>query len=442
MTTHMNRLTVMALVGALIFGACNIEDLDDPNAPSINSISEGATLTQLNLLVSGLEAEAREGYELYVTSTGTVAREIYRFDADPRNTADLLNGNIDNNTFYITNPYGNAYGVVKTANLLIDAVANTQSVSDAEKSGYNGVANTFKAYALQRVADMLGSNGIRVDVGDPNNLGPFLSEADALAAIEEIYDLGFSQLQAGEFAFSFSDGYEGFNDPANFASFNRALAARNNLQQRDWAGALANVDNSFFVSGDMPDLGPQFVFSTSSGDFLNPLFRIPGNTGNMIFAHPSWVAEADPNDNRLSQISTRLKADGVTLDTFVRDGLNGIFETRKFASSTAPIRIIDNAELHLIRAEALSQTPGSEADAVVLIDIIRGLAGLTNYTGAQTSSALVDEILTQRRYLLWQTGLRFSDLRRYNRLNDMFLPLDRPDDVISPEFPVPLSEGL
>ena len=440
----MTRYFLAACLSAAFLGACQFDDQIDPNAPSINSIASDATAAQLNLLVYGLESEIRDanGYDDYVVATGSVARELYRFDADPRNTADLINGRLDNNSFYLTAPYNGAYRVVKTANLLLDALENTSSVTEQAKQGYRGVANTFKAQALQRVANMLGANGIRVDVADPNNLGPFLSEGESLAAIEGLYDEGFQQLQGGTFNFTLGTGYDGFSDPAGFARFNRALAARNNLQQKDWAETLENVSASFFVRGEAPERGPQFTFSTSSGDALNPLFRNPGNTGNMIYAHPSWVADATPGDLRVDRFTdTRLKADRVTLDTFIRDNLNGIYETRKFASSTSPITVISNEELHLIRAEALAQT-GELDEAIALINIVRNLAGIGDYAGARTQAAVVDEVLRQRRYSLWQTGQRFVDLRRYNRLSADFLPIDRPGDVIAQQFPIPLAEGV
>ena len=425
-----------AFTTALLLGSgCTIDDQIDPNAPSINSISEGATLQQLNLLVAGLESEIRDGYEQYVTATGTVSRELYLFDADPRNTADLLNGQIDNNTFYLTAPFGAAYRVVKTANLLLDAVDNTDAVDGAAAQGYRGVANTFKAYALQRVLNMLGSNGIRVDVADPNNLGDFLSEDASLDAIAALYDEAAGQLSGAAFAFSLNEGFAGFDTPEGFLQFNRALAARTDLYREDWSGALEAVDASFYTEGMNPGAGPQFIFSTGPGDLLNPLFRIPGNTGNMIFAQPNWFEEAEEGDQRVAnQVAVRD-------EVFVRDMLNGIYETRKYPTSNSPISIVDNEELHLIRAEALAQT-GEGDDAVELINIVRSLAGLDDYDGDSDTDSLIDEILTQRRYSLWAEGHRFVDLRRYGRLNADNVPVDRDGDVVSTQFPIPLNEGV
>ena len=52
--------------------------------------------------------------------------------------------------------------------------------------------------------------------------------------------------------------------------------------------------------------------------------------------------------------------------------------------------------------------------------------------------ALIDEMLKQRRYSLYFEGLRWIDLRRYNRLTD--LPIDRPGDDVWSNFPLPVTE--
>ena len=47
-------------------------------------------------------------------------------------------------------------------------------IADAEKKGYTGFAKTLKAYELLLNLNLTYTNGIRVDVADPNNLGPIL----------------------------------------------------------------------------------------------------------------------------------------------------------------------------------------------------------------------------------------------------------------------------
>jgi hypothetical protein len=93
--------------------------------------------------------------------------------------------------------------------------------------------------------------------------------------------------------------------------------------------------------------------------------------------------------------------------------------------------------LILIYAEANIQlanlTEGAKA-----INVIRNGHQLDNYSGAVTKNALINEMLTQRRYSLFFEGHRWIDLRRYNLLN--LLPLDRAGDDVWTKFPLPVTE--
>ena len=99
--------------------------------------------------------------------------------------------------------------------------------------------------------------------------------------------------------------------------------------------------------------------------------------------------------------------------------------------------IVRNEELILIYAEANIQT-NNFTEAVKAINEIRSKHGLPNYSGALTQSALINEMLYERRYSLYMEGHRWIDIRRYNMLNT--LPLDRPGDDVWSEFPLPVSE--
>jgi len=58
---------------------------------------------------------------------------------------------LDNNTFYLTSTYNSRYRVIKNCNILLDALENTSSVSEQEKNGYRGYANTIKALMYSQV---------------------------------------------------------------------------------------------------------------------------------------------------------------------------------------------------------------------------------------------------------------------------------------------------
>ncbi|NJB86274.1 tetratricopeptide (TPR) repeat protein [Lewinella marina] len=430
---------VIILLAALSLAltGCEIEEQFDPNGPSLSGVLNNATEVELDLLATGVEAGMRNGFTSYVTASGTIARELYIFDADPRNTEDLLGKEdltLDANTFYITGPFGSRYAVVKNANVLLEAVANTDAVTEAEKQGYRAFANTIKAYMLSQVLDLLGDNGVRVDVADPENLGPFLGREAGYDAILALLDEAHGQLQGAEFAFTLSNGFAGFNTPATFARFNRAIAARVATHAGRYQQALAYVEDSFLdLDGDI-SVGPEHIFSTVAGDLLNPLFKAPGQSGDQIIVHPRIIENATNGDNRLNKFRRRVQSTS-------QDGLNGDFETALYASATSPIDIIRNEELILIYAEA-NINLGNLEEAVDALDVIRTAAGLDEYDGPETQEALIDEMLYQRCYSLWGEGHRMFDLRRYGRLNAQFLPIDRAGDDVFTKFPIPLSEGV
>ena len=430
------KLYIYLLLPVLGLLSCSIDEQFDPNGPSINSVLNDASLTELNLLATGIEAGMRNGYNSYVTASGTIARELYIFDADPRNTEDLLGKEdltLDANTFYITGPFLTRYAVVKNVNILLQALDNTDAVSETEKAGYRAFGNTIKAYMLSQVLDMLGSNGIRVDVADPENLGPYLSEDASYDAVLALLDEAYGQLDGAAFSFVLSDGFAGFNTPETFGEFNRAIAARVATHAGRYQQALDYVEASFLdLDGDL-SVGPEHVFSTNAGDLLNPIYKPAGQSGDQLIVNPRIIAEATEGDNRLDKFRLRVQNTS-------QDGLNGQYESALYASATSPIDIIRNEELVLIYAEA-NINLGNLEEAVDALNIIREAAGIGEYDGAVTQEALIDEMLYQRQYSLWGEGHLMWDLRRYGRLNDTYLPIDREGDDIFTQFPIPLSEN-
>ena len=117
--------------------------------------------------------------------------------------------------------------------------------------------------------------------------------------------------------------------------------------------------------------------------------------------------------------------------------MNGTHQTRLYASNISPIDIIRNEELVLLYAEA--NIPSNSSEAVKALNVVRNAAGLPDYNGSVSESALVDELLKQRRYSFWCENHRMYDLRRYGKSSS--LPIDRPGDQIFNIIPVPLTEN-
>jgi hypothetical protein len=249
-----------------IYSSCKIEPILDPNNPGIGTISANPTKGEIQNLVTGIESGMRDNINFYLDDAGVIGREFYRFStSDPRFTSDLLGkatAVLDNNTFYITNPFGARYRVVKNANILIDGLTNTTSsdIGDVDRKIGKAYANTIKAHELLMVLNLEYDNGIRVDVSNPEALGPFLDRAHSFDEINKLLNNAYTDLRANASAsFPFSTALFS-NNAGEFAKFNRALAARVAVYKSDWSGALTALGNSFLLLMVASAQGAYYLF--------------------------------------------------------------------------------------------------------------------------------------------------------------------------------------
>ncbi len=416
----------------LLLAACK-KDYGDLNNATVSDLVNNASQSELNNLVSGTESGMRTSLNFYLDDVSIIGRETYRLsNSEPRYVLDLLGGNgstLSGNNFYITNPWAARYSVVKNCNILVQAASNSAHISDAQRKGYIGFARTIKAYQLLLNLNLTYANGIRVNVADPSHLGPFVSYADGLAAITSLLDSAKSDFTGAAVSFPLA-GFDGFSSAAGLIQFNRALAARVSVYQKNWQTALDDLGESFFGLNASFNTGVYHVFGTGSGDQLNPVFIPQDQTGEVRVAHPSFAADISAGDDRITKATLRSSPASLS-------GLSSNRDVWVYTSSTAPIAIIRNEELILIYAEANIQLNNFSA-AVNAINIIRRGHGLGNYTGTISQAALLNEMLYQKRYSLFFEGHRWIDLRRYNLLGT--LPIDRPGDQVWTQFPLPVTE--
>lgn len=431
-----NLKYIFLIASFLILHSCEIDDIANPNGPSIEGILIDASQSQLQTLVTGSEDLLRQEIGFYYDVTAIVGREYYFFTgSDPRYTGEVLgkgDSQLDNAGFYGNRPYFGRYRTVRNLNVLMESAMGSTSLTAEQLNGYLGFAKTFQAYELHLAANLQFENGIRIDVDDIDNLGPFVSYDEALVAIRALLDDGLSDLASagGSFPFTLSAAMDGFNDPASFSQFNRALDARIALYQGDNSGALSSLSSSFFdAAGDLL-AGPGRFYSSAGGDFANNIFRVP-DQADAIIAHPSFVADANPSDARLDKVLLRPSG------TLTLDDLSGDYDVWVFRSLEDAVPYINNEELALIWAEANIGSNNSEA--VNAINVIRNSAGIGDYQGGTSNAELLTEVLNQRRYSLFGLGHRWVDARRTNTLNT--LPIDRVGDDVFPQFPRPVDEN-
>lgn len=429
----MNKFILVFLVLAG-FTACDFFDperIDDPNNPSIDGVLQNATNAQLQNLVTGLEIRHRAatGSNNLYSSFG---REIYpMFASDPRFIDEWIgrdpgaDAENDPNFFGSGGHFTTPYRAILQGNILIESVQNSEVITESEASGYLGFAKTIQAFQYLIPLNGQFDNGIRIDVSDPDNLGPFLSYDDALQAIRDLLDEALTDLNAAgdSFAFTLSSGFEEFNTPQAFANLNRAIAARAAIYAEDWDAAIqaANAAAPFFELAEGEDVmnkGGYFVYGNPP-DIFNPFFFVRNTTAIQLpMVHPELIADAEPGDERVTNKFFQ-RNEPVTLQ-----GLSSLYQDNRFASQTDPFPFFRNEELILIYAEALAQRnqAGDLAEAVDAINLVRNTWGLPDFTSTDQAE-IIDQVLFERRYSLWfEGGHRWIDLRRYGRLNE--LPLD------------------
>lgn len=425
--------TLMSTALLLILGlqACKKDKKADPPPPPPAPPALNLTKEQLNELTTSMVLDMRLSLDTYFDVTGIIGREIYRFSpTEVRYTTDLLGSGsvtLSNNQFYITAPWQARYKVVREAvNLIMEAGRSTK-ITDAEKRGYTGIAKTIIAHELLMNLNLTNANGIYINLagGRPDSATVAPAPA-ALDSVARFLDEAKAVL-TGSALPPLPTGFQDYSDAPGFIKFNRALAARVAIYRQQWAAALTALNESFFnLNGDL-NAGPKHAFATFQGDILNPCFIAKNETGNVRLAHPSFATAITSGDDRIGKTSLRTSAKS-------QDGLNSNRDVWIYPANVTSIPIIRNEELILIYAEAKIQN-SSIPDGLVALNRIRTSHNLPSYTGGITQAALINEMLSQRRFSLAFEGHYWVDMRRYNRLNT--LPIDRPNDDVWEKLPVP-----
>lgn len=427
---------VFLAIPILVAISCDVEDGENLNGADTASVSSDISRGELGDAIGGILADMRNNLATQTDATAIVGREYWRIQSsDPRWTGDLLTGLLDNNAFYTNQPFAARYSTVKDINLVLEGLENTTAdFSESEKAAIRGFVNTIKAHELLIVLNIMFQNGIRVDVADPDNLGPFINYTEALSFLEGLLSTAASDLSNGgsSFPFVLNSGFEGFTTPASFLGFNKAVAARVELYKGNYPGVLSQLADSFMdLTGDLTT-GAYLTFSLTGVDVPNPLFFALNSTvANARIVHPSFIADAEVGDNRLAKAQLRNTP-------LTSDNLTGSYDVWIYQSNVDPVGLIRNEELILMYAEANHITNPTEA--VSAINIIRNAAGLPDYSGGLAAADLANEILAQRRYSLFaEGGHRWIDLRRFDRIAD--IPLDRAGDGRVTQFPIPQNEN-
>lgn len=446
------RFAALAAAATLLAG-CSADRLNIPNYNEASS-DQPVDRPLLQNLASGMLAEQRGGLVGLVSNVGILGRESYLYtSSEPRNTTLFLGTFPLDNSGFTNGQWDPRFRNARNAIQLVRAATGAAFLSDGEKNAVRGFANTLRAldfYYVLATRDTIGiPTAIDIQTNQPQ---PFVSRDSGYRFISGILDSAATQLSAAgsaAFPFTLPPGFAGFNTPATFRQFNRALAARVQVYRGStdcgaacFTAALTALGESFLNAAAGADLrrGVYHTFSTAAGDALNSL-SVPVTPDQL--AHPSIRTDAQLQANgtrdqrfvtKIRSIATRNAPGGIAV------GIPTDVGFALYPEQTTPLPIIRNEELILLRAEA-NIGLGQFATALTDLNYIRTNAGLLPpLPSLDTRDAAIDALLYERRYsLLWE-GHRWFDVRRWGRL--LTLPLDIPTHFRARVMPVPQSECL
>ena len=366
------------LVAAFLWlGACKALDVPDLNYPSVDQLGPGASVAAITTAVQGLLSVPRYGIvgagsvTATVSTLGGYGRE--GMNLDPSNPQGSVSTYvvIDPDAWY--DPWLSSYKTMAQANVILKALPDVAGLTAAQKEGIAGFVQTMKAVVLFQVIRATDTAGAAPDAPeDPlGPLPPIQSKAQIYQRIAQLLDSAQTHLQAGgaAFAFTLPPGFTGFDTPMTFLTFNRGYKARLDVFAGDFTTALADLGASFLSTAAPLTLGTYFNFSTNSGDLPNGLYD---PTTHQRYAHPSiWAGAQNKPDGTKDN---RALAKVAPIPPLTRSGFTVSEKLTVYNSPSAPIPIIRNEELILLRAEA-NMGLGNRGAALTDINFIRQTSG-------------------------------------------------------------------
>lgn len=452
-----------ALAGLLMVGACSF-DILNTNQPTQDDLINNPTRTKLAAAATGLFHQSRTGIQSFIWRLGSMGREGINLSGN--NQPDFIEpyfGPVQAGGSFGGTQWNDRFAAIRSGNIYLAALANDKDLSAAEKSASTGFARTMNALAFMYVIETRASLGAPVDVGGDINAppAPFVSEDSVYGYILGLLNSAQTELAAGgsTFPFPVPPGYAGFDTPATFIAFNRALAAKayvlratagcGSTASTCYTAALTALSASFIDPTPATfSSGVFFDYSSSPGDVQNGLSE-PLNALTFFalvdnFTDAQTQTGGALKDQRvLDKIQAAADTQIALLGAIPIPGENkfSVFFTAGSPDPNHSIPIIKDEELVLLRSEAQWFT-GAKAAAISDLNLVRQNSGslpASTVTAGDADSVFVKALLYERRYsLLWEQGTRWIDARRFNRLGDILA--DVPSGNVPPMMPIPLTE--
>src|SRR3954451_8125325 len=242
-----NKVAPVLLALALLEAAACNYDIANPNSPTI--IGENPSAAQVSAAANGILIATRQDVSDWALDAAIFGREAYRIDpADPRFVQEMMQGPLDpGSRAFGGDHWLEPYSAIRSANDLLAVISTASALSAEQQSAVSGFAHTLQAYNFMIILDSHNQDQVPIDVGRDASAppAPLVSNAEAWNHVIALLDQSVAELVGAAFPFTLPSGFAGFNTPATFIEFNRALRARVAVYRGDYTGALTVLDQSF-----------------------------------------------------------------------------------------------------------------------------------------------------------------------------------------------------
>jgi starch-binding outer membrane protein, SusD/RagB family len=459
----MKKYIAAALTTAMVAtSACkDSTDVLPLDAPTIESVtSKPLVRSSLQTLATGVLAQDRSG----VVGTGTylvlaniLARNAIRVDtSEPRYVQETLGTNPDPGSFAGSGGFAGFYTAIRAVQSILAALpgAVEGSFDDDEVAATKGFMRTIEGLDYMRLIELRDTVGIPIQAADNETVSDVSCKSTVLNFIAALLDSANTDLAAASpsatVPFVLPTGLTTFGRDysvvSNIQKFNRAVKGkvdvyrainRKNPQTARATDAIAEL--TFALGGAAPGAVPASQFS------VGPYYKFvstgseatPNNVSDSRLALNMMAADSiRGTDTRKSKIITRSTLSGVNQGLLFTSNTTCAKCTATTANQEAPLGILRDEELVLLRAQAYIEA-GNLTAATADLNSVTTAYGNPPYAVFATKAEAITQVLYEKRYSLLMEGpQRLVDLREYGRLRAPFLRAETATDPYNAAFPL------
>lgn len=400
----LRALVVTAAAGAV--AGCSL-DLVNPNGPKEEDVLSDAELTLTTVL--GLQAQYADNILVFVRAPELVTDQ---WSTRPQALAadqSLVRGTPDPTFGVVSDPFAAAYRISRTADLLRRNAPQVQGLSRTQLTGLTALSRLIEAMAVGHLTTQYERMPVRYDSAGAVPL-PRAQVRDTVIAWLEQARAEVSTLSPAQLDTFRTRAMDGINLPNTI----NAMLARYYLFDGQYPQAIAAAQR-------VPTAGAGSLSVLNyPGTQINPLFQYM-SLGQLRYvgARKEFFTEAVTGDARPTYWADRVPGSANSTS-----GLpDSAFSFRAYGGSrndAYPVYLPD--EMRLIQAEAYARL-SNFPEARRLINEVRTQCGTSaaepqaclpalTVEDLDTEAEVFRAILYERRYELFNQGLRWEDLRR------------------------------